>query len=145
MSGSWGPGSLAFFYETNKREADDSASDWFRKAEENIDPNEPVDSVYTGQDDQFNIFQSSVDYEVEQEAHNWLASYSLDLGIWSLGLAVAPEYQDTTYSLTDWLPGVVTRPEDADFAGALHLINTEYLRYKADRQKDAGRQPDIFR
>lgn len=110
-SGRWGAGSLALFFETNKRKADDDASDYLYDGYERPNPDRtPPGDQYTHRDDVYTITQNTAGYEMEQEGFNVLASYSMDFGIWSLGLAIEPEYEDTTYDLSDWLVGVIVEP-----------------------------------
>ena len=104
-SGQLGPGSMAFFYETNKYEDDDSNSYRLWEYDEDMTPMATDDDYpnYDGRWDQRWEWADSRKYELEREEHNFYASYSMDFGAFSLGLSYAPEFWETerTYSINE--------------------------------------------
>ena len=103
-SGKLGAGSLAFFYETNKYEDIDEDFYDSESGYQNIDPaywDDPVNNpyVYTGTDDRIYEYDRSWYNKNETENHNLYMAYSIDLGIYSLGLGYAPEFEERTRTL----------------------------------------------
>jgi len=106
-SGKLGAGSLALFYETNKLEYNDDDYEYDYRGTEWQDPDLSFpEEQYTGRDDRIDIYKDWDNFEGEIETHNFLAAYSMDFGIWSLGLSYSPEFIDeegTLYMSDSWV------------------------------------------
>ena len=103
-SGKLGAGSLAFFYETNKYKFTEEDFSDSESGYQRIDPayyDDPVNNpyVYTGTDDRIYKYDYSEYNKYETENHNLYLAYSIDLGIYSLGLGYMPEFEERTKTL----------------------------------------------
>jgi hypothetical protein len=93
---------VAVFYETNKLEGDDQFFSDTYSGYQRVSPTTPAGtSIYTGQQDGFTRTRNGDDFELEDEAHNFLLGYSMDFGMFSLGLTVNPEWRDREVTLDD--------------------------------------------